>query len=73
MTTDPHLKLRNTMRAKGHSDSMINECVAAVERDWAKNAARRAEASGVDLDAVAAARAVGQGRRRMREMQAGRL
>jgi hypothetical protein len=57
--------------AKGLTKAEIDEMVAADKQDAANRAARR-RADDIDHAAVAAARSVGQGLRRLREMQVGR-
>ena len=73
MTTDPYAAFRATCKSIGLSATETEKLIHMDQLGKAKNAARRAAAGGVDADAVAAARSVGQGRRRLREIQAGYL
>lgn len=57
--------------AKGLTKAETEQLVEADRQDAARRAARR-RVDGIDHEAVAAARSIGQGRRRLREIQAGR-
>lgn len=67
-----YTSFRALCAAKGMKKAEIDELVAADRQDAASRAARR-RAHDIDDEAVAAARSVGQGLRRLREMQAGRV
>lgn len=58
--------------AKGMTRAEIDELVALDRQDAVRRAERR-RGDSIDHAAVAAARSFAQGRRRLREIQAGRL
>ncbi|MEQ8306670.1 MAG: hypothetical protein RIA09_08930 [Hoeflea sp.] len=71
MENADYTAFRAKCAAKGLKRAEIDELVAADKLDAANRAARK-RANGIDHDAVAAARSIGQGLRRLRQIQAGR-